>query len=110
MLGHYILDERNRPKLELDLVTWAMWFELDERRVLRQQRWTREDGTSILVSTVFLGVDHNFALTGPPVLWETMAFIEHEPGEEGQMRYTSMAEAIIGHNWLVEHLGGQVLE
>jgi hypothetical protein len=47
-----------------------MWFETANRRVAETmigEAW---------VSTVFLGVDHNFSLTGKvsPVLWETMVF------------------------------------
>lgn len=51
-----------------------------------------------LVSTVFLAMDHSFAFPfgGPPVLWETMIF--DCPGlDDYQQRYTSKADALVGH-------------
>jgi len=63
---HYILDENKRIK-SVDLMTWAKWFEKRER-IVKQERI----GPS-KVSTVFLGIDHNFG-DGPPILWETMVF------------------------------------
>jgi hypothetical protein len=42
------------------------WLTSTERAV-RQERIAGH-----YVSTVFLGVDHNHSLKGPPVLWETM--------------------------------------
>ncbi len=48
--------------------TWANQFDTDNRRVALTQ-----DG-EISVSTVFLGVDHNYCAGGPPLLFETMVF------------------------------------
>ena len=48
----------------------------------------------MLVSTVFLGIDHSFG-EGPPILWETMIF--DGPHDQFQERYTSKEEAIAGH-------------
>lgn len=59
----------------------------------------------ILVSTVFLGLDHSFG-DGPPVLWETMVFNgEHD---QDQWRYTSQEEAIAGHSHAVQVAKGEV--
>ena len=56
-----------------DLFEWARWFETADRRVAV---W--EFGP-ILVSTVFLGLDHSFARylnpEAPPILFETMLFV-----------------------------------
>lgn len=51
------------------------------------------------VSTVFLGLDHNFGLTGAPVLWETCVFGPPEGSVVPGMteRYTSRADAELGH-------------
>lgn len=47
------------------------------------------------VSTVFLGLDHNYG-DGPPLLFETMVF--GLPGEtEYQWRYATWDEAVAGH-------------
>jgi len=66
--GKYILNQRGEPVAERELLVWAKWFESANRRV---------GSTSIgdyTVSTVFLGMDHNFRSVGPPVLWETAVF------------------------------------
>lgn len=59
-----------------------------------------------VVSTVFLGLDHNFTEVGDPVLWETMVF--GEDGGEICLRYSSEEEAIQGHDRTVIELGGIV--
>jgi len=103
---HYILNSQGEPEPEDDILRWGAWFENDERRIVRQQRWQADNG-SHFVSTVFLGTDHNW-FDGPPILWETMVFIDGEDCE--QQRYSSRDEAIIGHNTLVARYGGVVLE
>jgi hypothetical protein len=90
MNHRYILDENGEPVLCEDLMEWAMWMGTGERRV------DFTDLIGIRVSTVFLGIDHNFSGHGPPVLWETMVFGEEEGGTR-ERRYTSRAEAIAGH-------------
>lgn len=65
----YVLDDSGNPIRETDLMKWAQWFEQhDVRRVARETVGDSE------ISTVFLGIDHSFCETGPPVLWETMVF------------------------------------
>lgn len=109
MSDKYVLDEHGEPQIEPDLVAWSSWFEQDERRVVRRQQWTRPDGVGILVSTVFLGLDHNFGMAHRmPVLWETMVFVDGESTDE--YRYTSREAAIRGHNRVVSVEGGEVLE
>jgi hypothetical protein len=65
---NYILDDDGNPRPEPNLIKWAMWFEKTDRSVAQTKI-----GEAV-VSTVFLGVDHNFNPTGPPILWETMVF------------------------------------
>jgi hypothetical protein len=50
----------------------------------------------VCVSTVFLGLDHNFLRTGPPVLFETMIFGVPFVSE-WQRRYCTWDEAVDGH-------------
>src|SRR5580692_3419733 len=52
------------------------------------------------VSTVFLGLDHNFFGDGPPILFETMAFWAGEHGEE-QDRCSTWLEAERMHRRMV---------
>jgi len=69
---HYILDDQQRPVPlpDEDLMKWARWF--GQANELRTVGWDIYAGCKI--STVFLGLDHNFMDNGPPILWETMVF------------------------------------
>ena len=92
---HYILDEHGEPKA-VDLVTWAYWFEAstnNRTRVIAQDK--DESGeTTVMVSTVFLGLDHNWG-DGPPILWETLVLGGDLDGE--MTRYSSRDDAMRGH-------------
>lgn len=48
-----------------------------------------------LVSTVFLGLDHNHADTGPPLLFETL--VMGGPNDQDMYRYRTWDKAIEGH-------------
>ncbi len=93
MADKYVLDAGGNPQLELDVLTWARWFETAERHV----------GLTTVgpmrVSTVFLGIDHRFG-GGEPLLWETMTF--GAPDGEPMNRYSSRALAEAGHAEAVE--------
>lgn len=76
-LGYYKLQGKLAVPCQ-DAVEWAMWFETATRRVKETQIGR------VWVSTIFLGLDHNFACVfGDPLggeadhlphLFETMAF------------------------------------
>lgn len=61
-------------------------------------------GEEIRVSTVFLGLDHNFFDSGPPILFETMCFKGHNASEFDQRRYATWDEAVAGHNEILNAL------
>jgi hypothetical protein len=90
----YILDAEHNPVLETDFQKWSMWMFTDHDR--RQVKLTEQG--DVWVSTVFLGLDHHFGL-GPPMLYETMSFIEFE-GQQ-QWRWSTWAEAEVGHDMVV---------
>jgi hypothetical protein len=113
----YILDEHHEP---IPLTgphaahQWARWFEgalgIDSPDARRKdkRRVAFTDLGWCTVSTVFLGIDHNFWGDGPPILFETMIFANKAPDEtfpeewEGMMRrYGTWAEAEIGHEEMV---------
>jgi len=96
MSGFYILDEHGEPRAVADFLVWAAWFETAGNRVVKQDYAEGEDATCG-VSTVFLGLDHNHAGIGPPILWETLVFGTSLDGE--MRRY-----AFYGH--LVDALEG----
>ena len=93
--GRYILVD-DQAVAEPDLLKWAEWLEQADR-LLRRTRIAPLLGVfgRCRVSTVFLGLDHNFLPGGPPLLWETMIFGGPLDGEE--WRYGSRNEAIAGH-------------
>jgi len=69
---------------------WAEEFERADRQICRD-----ELPGNVRVSTVFLGVDHNYGETGPPLIFETMIFGgEHDDYQE---RYATEVEARVGH-------------
>jgi hypothetical protein len=68
--GRYILEGKVPVPCE-DLLTWGRWIEdHNQDRIVRQETI----GNKYFVSTVFLGLDHDFSQQGPPVLFETMVF------------------------------------
>jgi hypothetical protein len=85
---YYILD--GHTPVPATLEEWAARFESSNRHVAKD---TAPEG--VLVSTVFLGLDHRFGDDGPPLLFETMIFGgEHD---EDQWRYSTWDEAVAGH-------------
>ena len=88
MMLKYIL-EGKEPKPIEDLIEWSQWFGTADRKVALTKL-----PNNVRVSTVFLGLDHNFA-GGIPILFETMIFGgEHDQYQE---RYATWDEAEEGH-------------
>ena len=90
----YILDGKKAILTE-DLKEWSGWFETAKRHV--------GDDTigEARVSTVFLGLDHNYS-GGEPLLFETMIF--GGKYHEFQKRYSTYEEAELGHKIIVKVL------
>lgn len=87
-MDKYIL-EGKQPKLVEDVIEWGQWFETAERQVAKT-----ELPNGVRISTVFLGLDHNFS-GGIPILFETMIFGgKHDQYQE---RYATWDEAESGH-------------
>ena len=108
MSDKYILDRNNQAVPCDDIYQWGGWFEkasLDGRRIVAKTNLGAAE-----VSTVFLGVDHNFNNWGneqpePPLLFETMIFgtiIELDDGR--QWRCSTWAEAVEQHERVVKML------
>jgi hypothetical protein len=55
----------------------------------------RFESPDVLVSTVFLGLDHNHSNDGPPIVFETLVF--GGPNDQYMYRYATWDEAIAGH-------------
>ena len=97
----YILDEQGNPVSERDLLVWAAWIEDEKHRRLLITNL----GPLGCVSTIFLGIDHDFLSIlneeqwRRPILWETMVF--GGPYDQEQRRYRSQEDALNGHAELV---------
>src|SRR5262245_37563013 len=115
MGDYYVLNAHGDPERVDDVLTWAAWFERADRVVAvdrfdhafppsedliyRALKYTTEHQVttmdwSIVVSTVFLGLDHSFG-RGPAVLWESMIFGGPRSGD--CLRYMSRVAALAGH-------------
>lgn len=89
---YYILKD-GEPIVVDDIVELGKWFEnFDNRLVARTQI------QDAMISTVFLGLDHAWG-GGSPVLFETMIFGGKH--DDYQDRYTSLEEAMFGHEYAV---------
>lgn len=55
------------------------------------------EGRLFFISTVWLGLDHNFAVHGPPLIFETMVFGQRDWKDLDMRRYSTLAEAKGGH-------------
>ena len=80
---NYILDENHNPVPEPDMLKWAEFMKTNIL-VAQDTAVVSLLGAKvgeIKVSTVFLGVDHNFSDTGDPILFETMVFGDKLDGE-----------------------------
>ena len=96
LLRHYVLDADNHL-VKVDFLTWAMWFEENNRHV-----GYTEITSQITVSTVFVGLDMRFHRDGPPIVFETAVFggpLDHEGG-----RYSSWDDADAGHKAMVRRV------
>jgi hypothetical protein len=81
---------------EPDVIAAATWFEDFDNRVVAQHHL----GDSV-VSTVFLGLDHNFG-NGPPVLFETL--VQGGPSDGHMERYETWSSAVAGHTSILRVL------
>jgi hypothetical protein len=99
----YILDDDGNPVPCDDVLVWAEWYEQSRSNNCRvvKQDWAETEDTTVGVSTVFLALDHAF-MGGPPILWESLVFGTSLDGE--MRRYRSKAEALRGHEELVQRV------
>ncbi len=119
---HYILKGTKIVK-EPDLIKWARWFEKGNR-VIKQEAIMpgkaieasvkqeviipvkEAEKNTCRLSTVFLGIDHNYIRKGKPILFETMVFNGKLDGE--MERYTTYNAALKGHERMKQRiLGGK---
>lgn len=126
MTGHYILNADLQP-IKIDVWPNGLKGGIDERALIRWAEFIETFANRVVqqthvgpywVSTVFLGLDHQFG-KGPPLIFETMVFDTEQRrvykiggkeretvGEEIEIwRYSTWPEAVTGHNKLVHYMG-----
>jgi hypothetical protein len=107
-MGHawYILNEDHTYSEVGNMHEYYAWDKDYGFYGLKEDRKTidRYESKNLVVSTVFLGLDHSFE--GPPILFETLV----SGGDlEGEMdRYHTWEEAIKGHNNMMKLCGIEV--
>jgi len=106
-MKHYIL--KNREIIEVSLLEWGKYLQSrTEDRVVKHDVVYKPFSRPYRVSTVFLGIDHQYG-DGPTLLFETMIFVGEIPEELGKDerlrafddifcdRYSTYEEAEKGH-------------
>ena len=86
----YTLDDDRNP-----VACDAKTFEKAVRDVDKRRVGLDRLAPETVVSTVFLGIDHNFSGKGPPLLFETQVVLNGEL--DTQVRYATWDEAEKGH-------------
>lgn len=102
MIRWYILDDEGNPVPEPDTLKAARWFEnagSNGLRTLALSEFTKDH----FLSTVFLGLDHNYWGGGEPILYESLWFGGEHDGE--MRRYHSKEEALEGHKEMLAEAG-----
>ena len=92
----YIL-KGHEPVQVFDILEWARWFETADRKVDRT-----ELPDNVVVSTVFLGLNHNLGTKGLPILFETLVFGGPLDGE--MIRSATWKDAIAEHEAMVKRV------
>lgn len=90
-----------------------LWYKIDENHNItpsdvydfetqdsRHKRVGLDEVGETRVSTVFLGLDHNWG-DGPPILFETMVFSNDVDYDQYQYRYCTWDEAEKGHKLIL---------
>lgn len=77
-----------------------VWSEQSRRVALDDVEFR---GVRYDISTVHLVINHSF-LEGPPLIFETMIFVQGSAHDEYMQRYSTEAEALAGHNFIVDTL------
>lgn len=67
-LAYYILVDKKVVEVK-DILEWAKFFGSPDR-FLKDETFSN----GMKVSTIFLGIDHNWSNEGPPIVFETMVF------------------------------------
>lgn len=109
MFRNYIRHPDGRIEQCHDVVQFAAWYgNIANRQIARTAvPFGPGDKKAVIVSTVFLGMDHNWTGERDPVLFETVVFIPEETDFDEPPfaeRYRTEDEARAGHAAIVGRL------
>ena len=82
-------------------ITQTEWIALLGDIEAKRIAWTDLPG-GVEVSTVWLGLDHNFGFSGPPLIFETMIFGGGDDLDGRCWRWPNRHAALAGHDQAVE--------
>lgn len=91
------------------VLTLMEWAALLADSNLGYKRVAEDHVDDLWISTVWLGLDHGFEAESPPLIFETMVFIETPDGKSDMReqlcwRYSNEAHAVHCHDILVRAL------
>ena len=88
-------------------ISMREWVDVVQNRPEEKFVAKTELDSGRVVSTVWLGLNHNFG-DGPPMIFETMVFPQQNNwGEEDMERYSTLEEAKEGHERMVDKWRGK---
>lgn len=94
-MSHYYLDE-NKNAVPCNLYKWAQQIE-DMSKIKGGKHVANEVINGKRISTVWLGLDHQWMDGGKPLIFETMVFNDGGFSELYMDRYSTWQEAEEGH-------------
>lgn len=98
--SYYILN--GRTMRAVTLTEWVAWVEKAGAK-----RTVQKTSTPLVhISTMFLGLDHNYSFKGPPLIFETLVF--GGSLDEHMDRYATYDEAETGHERMVKRVYNDV--
>lgn len=91
-------DFYDRKGEKITLEQWGDVLKNDPFSRIVARTMVHDEYGEYLVSTVWLGLDHQYG-NGPPLIFETMIFIKSGEGalDEEQWRYATEEQAMLGH-------------
>jgi hypothetical protein len=92
----YILDNNHKLVTSTGIESSKWMEENPKRKTVGYDELKDINGDDVRVSTVFLGLDHAWNGSKPPILWETMIF-GGKNDQAYQERYASYEDALEGH-------------
>ncbi len=95
MIEKYILNEKGIPVIEKN---HAKWDKFMQNLFLRRVAYTEFPKQTVIVATMFLGIDFSFG-EGKPILYETLVMPDNQIH-----RYHTKKEALLGHKEIVKKL------